>query len=192
MDERAYRFLKWTAILLAVLWLGWSLYDSFLSERNPGDLQALEADTLFEDGAYDRALESYRAALKENPEHIYALRGKALSLMQLGRNSEALHAFDDLIARDPNFAGNYANRGILNDRMGRYREAIADYEHALRLDPKIAEGPHWLIRFLRNQPEKPPGIAERAAYLKAELAKPEGERVLRVPEVDAQQRPYKQ
>jgi hypothetical protein len=48
-----------------------------------------------------------------------------------------------------------------------------------------------LTRFLRNQAERPPTIADRAAYLRAELAKPEGERRLRVPEVDARQRPYK-
>jgi hypothetical protein len=45
---------------------------------------------------------------------------------------------------------------------------------------------------LRNQLEAPPTVADRAAYLRAELAKPEGERVLLVPEVDQQQRPYKQ
>jgi hypothetical protein len=42
---------------------------------------------------------------------------------------------------------------------------------------------------LRNQPEAPPTIADRAAYLRAELAKPESERLLRMPELDA---PYKQ
>jgi hypothetical protein len=63
---------------------------------------------------------------------------------------------------------------------------------ALELDPELAEGPHWLTRFLRNQPEAPPTIADRARYLRAELAKPEAERVLRVPQIDAQQRPYQQ
>ena len=43
----------------------------------------------------------------------------------------------------------------------------------------------------RLQPEKPPTIADRAQYLKQELAKPETERVLKMPEQDQQQRPYK-
>jgi len=76
--------------------------------------------------------------------------------------------------------------------MGRHEEALADYDQALRLDREIASGPHWLTRFLRKQPEAPPTIADRAAYLRAELAKPADERVLRIPEIDAQQRPYKQ
>ena len=62
----------------------------------------------------------------------------------------------------------------------------------LELDPELIDGPHWLTRFLRNQPQKPPGIAERTAYLRKELAKPESERLLRVPEQDAEQRSYKQ
>lgn len=192
MDERLYGFLKWTAIVLTALWVGWSAYDTFVLQRNPGDLEYLEGNTLFEDGAYERALAKYEAALAENPRHAHAMRGRARTLMQLGRSSEARAAFDEVIELHPEFGASYANRGILHDRMGRYREAIADYERALELDPELGEGPHWLIRFLRNQPEKPPGIGDRAAYLRAQLAKPPDERLLRVPEIDAQQRAYKQ
>ncbi len=75
--------------------------------------------------------------------------------------------------------------------MGRHREALEDYREALRLDPSLAEGPGWLTRFLRNQWEPPPTIADRARYLEHELQKPPGERVLRRPEQDSQQRMYK-
>lgn len=192
MDESVYRFLKWTAIVLAAAWIGWGLYDSFVLQRNPGDLAYLEGNQFFEDGQFERALEKYDEALATASRHLHAMRGRARSLMQLGRTAEALEAFDTVIALDPEFAASYANRGILHDRMGRYEKAIADYEHALELDAELAEGPHWLTRFLRNQPEKPPGIAERAAYLREELAKPESERLLRVPDIDDQQRSYKQ
>ena len=192
MDKDLYRFLKWTAIVLTLAWVGWSIYDSMISPRKPGDLAYLEANTLFEDGEYARALEDDWFFYKLNPEHIHALRGRARSLMELGRSAEAMAAFDAAIARAPDFGATYANRGVLNDRLGHYQKAIEDYEHALALDPELAEGPHWLTRFLRNQAEKPPGIAERAAYLRAELAKPESERLLRVPQLDAQQRSYKQ
>ena len=76
--------------------------------------------------------------------------------------------------------------------MGRHEEALGDYLRALELEPELADGPNWMTRFLRKQPEPPPTIADRANYLRAELAKPEAERVLRVPEIDAQQRPYQQ
>jgi len=192
VDKTLYAVLKWTAIGLGVAWVGWSIYDSMISPRKPGDFAYLEANTFFEDGEYQRALAKYDEALKEDPNHLFALRGRARSLMQLGQSAQALSAFNTAIALEPDFGATYANRGVLHDRMGRYEKAIEDYEQALALDPELAEGPHWLTRFLRNQPEKPPGVAERAAYLRAELAKPVGERLLRVPELDAEQRSYKQ
>ncbi|MCP4699686.1 MAG: hypothetical protein GY862_22975, partial [Gammaproteobacteria bacterium] len=46
-------------------------------------------------------------------------------------------------------------------------------------------------RFLRNQAEKPPTIADRARYLRKQQAKPAAERLLRQPDEDKKQRPYK-
>lgn len=192
MDKGLYRFLVWTAAVLTLAWVGWSIYDSMIAPRNPGDLAYLEGNNLFEDGHYERALQKYDEALNEDRNHIHAMRGRAQSLMQLGQSTQALTAFNTAIALTPEFGATYANRGVLHDRMGRYEKAIEDYERALALDPELVEGPHWLTRFLRNQPQKPPGVAERAAYLREELAKPEGERLLRVPELDAEQRSYKQ
>ena len=191
MDDRLYRFLVVTAIIMTIAWVGWSAYDSFFVGRTPGEMSYHAANNFFEDGNYARALEEYEAALRENPQSIDALRGRARSLMQLGRDQEALAVFDEAIAREPGFGATYANRGILYDRMGKYPQAIADYEKALQLDRELSEGPNWLTRFLRLQPDKPPTIDERARYLRAQLAKPESERVLRMPEEDNKQRPYK-
>ena len=192
MDKGLYKFLVVTAIVLTLAWIGWSYYESKIAPRNPGDAAYLAANKLFEDGEYQRALDKYDEALDQTPNHIHAMRGRARSLMQLGQSPQALTAFNTAIALEPEFGGTYANRGMLHDRMGRYEKAVADYEHALELYPEVADGPHWLRRFLRNQPEKPPDVAERAAYLRKELAKPENERVMRIPELDAEQRSYKQ
>lgn len=192
MNDRTYTWLKRIAIALALVFATISVYDCHVRARNPGDLPHLEADNLFADGDYTRALEKYEAALSAAPDHIHALRGKARSLLKLGRHEQALATFDLAIGREPEFGPSYANRGILKDSMGLHRQAIEDYETALRLDPELAEGPNWLTRFLRLQPDKPPGIAERAAYLRAELAKPRDQQQLRDPERDAVQRSYKQ
>ena len=190
MDETLYRFLKWTAITLGAAWIGWSLYDSFFREHAPGDFEYKRAEQFFADDEYERALEKYQQALEKNPQHIHAMRGKARALLQLNRFDEALEQYGKVIARQPDLGANYANRGILFDRMGNYEKAIADYDKALQLDPELDEGPHWLTRFLRNQPDKPPTIADRLGYLEAQLAKPPEERVLQMPETDAEQRQY--
>ncbi len=191
MDNPLHRFLTFTAVSLTVAWIGWTMYDSFFSPRNPGDEPYLAAEKFFEDNYYEKALISYEEALKESPRHIYAMRGKARSLMQLGRSHDALNLYDEAIAYEPDFAPSYANRGILYDRLGQYQKALKDYEQALRLDPELAEGPGLITRFFRLQPEKPPTIDTRVAYLRQELAKPAHQRLLRKPEVDDKQRPYK-
>jgi Tetratricopeptide repeat len=101
----------------------------------------------------------------------------ANNLFEDGSYERAAAGYRDALAEAPDFAGTWANRGILLDTMGRHEEALIDYTKALQLDPSIAHGPHWLTRFLRNQAEAPPTVADRAAYLRAELAKPEGERL---------------
>ena len=192
MDDRLTKVLKVVAIAMAVAFVGWAVYEKFVVGSAPGDYAYHDANKLFEDGSYERAAATYREALAEAPGHLHALRGLARSLHKTGADDEALAVYDQAIAQAPEFAGTYANRGILLDSMGRHEEALADYTRALQLNPAIADGPHWLTRFLRKQADAPPTVADRAAYLRAELAKPEGERVLLMPEVDARQRPYKQ
>lgn len=183
---------KRVAIALGIASVAWFLYDGLVGQRDPALDAQSAADRAFEDGNYDRALSLYRERQAVEPDNAFALRGVALSLMQLGRNEESLSAFADAIDADPDFGGAYANRGILHDRMGNHEQAVADYRHALSIDPELADGPHWMTRFLRNQADKPPTIADRLAYLEAELAKPPEERLLAVPEDDAAQRSYQQ
>ncbi|MCW8890798.1 MAG: tetratricopeptide repeat protein [Sedimenticola sp.] len=85
----------------------------------------------------------------------------------------------------------HANRGILKDQLEDYQGALNDYQAALKLAPEVEEGPGFLTRFMRNQPERPPSIADRARYLVAELAKPPEQRLMRLPEEDAKQRAYR-
>lgn len=195
MDEKSHRLLVWVALALGVLFVGWTMYDGFYpeTEESPGNSAYHAANKFFEDANYSRALEEYQRALLADPAHEYALRGKALTLMQLQKADEALEILNQILAQGTEHpASIYANRGILHDRQGDYEQAIADYDKALILDAEIAKGPNWLDRFFRLQTQKPPGIAERSAYLKVQLAKPEAERLLRKPEEDAKQRSYQQ
>jgi len=191
--DRQYQLLVVLAIILMVGWLAWTLYDSSLAKQQLGDQDYSQGNRYFEDGLYQQALDSYETALRIAPHHEHAWRGKALAYMQLGQEQAALQTFHALIASPPKHpAPAYANRGILYDRMGLHEKALQDYQKALRLDARMAEGPSWITRFFRLQPQRPPTIADRATYLQQELAKPLAERQLRKPEEDDKQRPYKQ
>ena len=161
------------------------------AEKNPGDYNVRKGNYRLEDGQNEEALKEFSEALEKNPNHAMARLGLAVTYMQMGRDREAMQEFNLVIEHNPELAPAYANRGILYDQRGEHRKALADYRKAIELDEEILEGPGWLWRFMRNIDEKPPTIKDRAAYLEAELAKPEGERLLRVPEVDEKQRMYK-
>jgi len=190
--ERHYTFLKWTAIFLTMTWISWIFYnDGLHSDNIAGNDAYFAGNTFFEDGHYQRALQEYNQALQENPAHTPALRSKANTLIQLTRYQDALSVLNQLINQEPNFAGNYANRGILHDRMGNYLVALHDYETALTMDNSLAKGPDWLTRFFRLQADKPSTIVARALYLREQLAKPKDAQLLAIPDLDRRQLPYK-
>lgn len=191
MAARLRHALKWLLLMVAVALVAWLLYRGMLSDTTPGDFAYYAGNKYFADGVHEQALAEYEDALRENPAHLGALAGKAAVLIQLKREQDAIAIYDGLIATQPEHPGHYANRGIAYDRLNQHESALADYEIAISLDPEIGDGPGWLTRFLRNEPEPVPGIADRAGYIRSQLALPPPQRVLRVPKIDEAQRPYK-
>jgi tetratricopeptide (TPR) repeat protein len=186
-----HRRLTYAAIALALAYAGYGAHSYFLGARQPGDLAHAAGSRYFADGEYERALASYDEAVSEVPTHYPARVGRAETLILLGRAQEAISAYGRLIEEQPRDARLYANRGIAFDRSGRYRLALADYERALAVDADAVKGPGWLTRFLRNQAERPPGVADRARYLRQQLTLSKADRRLSIPAIDADQRPFK-
>ena len=191
-DPNIQKFLKWTAILTAVMVVGFSTYH-FISggAEESGELHYRTGNLRLEDGDFQAALTEFNLLLEEDIANPAGLLGRALALKELGRLDEALEDVSTAIELKPDFAAVYANRGIILDHLGHYEEAILDYRKAVQLDPELGEGPDWITRFLRNQAESPPTIIDRANYLESELKKPSAERLLSDPEEDAKQRSYK-
>lgn len=165
--------------------------------RQPDNLGALrgKAQALMRIGIREAA-EAGQLNPAEQPAEIARMRYESSQRLR-----QALAYYDEAIRREAASgidAGNrralavaYANRGILKDQLGDYPGALADYRRGLGLEPELAEGPGWLTRFLRNQSEPPPSVADRARYLAEQLARPEAERLMRVPERDRRQRAYR-
>lgn len=161
------------------------------SEDVPGDYLVRRANYSLEDGLLPEAVAGFQEALAKNPGHAGAHLGLALALLQSGREDEAMAALRKTITLDPKMTVAYANLGILHDRRGEYQNALDNYKKALSMDRELLEGPGFLWRFMRNIDKKPPTIADRAAYLEAELKKPAEKRLLALPEKDAGQPMYK-
>jgi tetratricopeptide (TPR) repeat protein len=185
-DSKAIPYIVGLLGLIALI-----LYWRVGAEKVPGDYSVKKGNYRLEDGQLDEALKDFSEALQENPDHAMAHLGLALTYMKMEEYDASMKELNTVIELKPDIAAAYADRGILYDRLGHHEKALADYRKALEMDPKILEGPGWFWRFMRNIDEKPPTIKDRADYLEAELAKPEAERLLKVPEIDKKQRMYK-
>jgi tetratricopeptide (TPR) repeat protein len=194
------RFIILTAVLtfgMFSFWMGWR----YLSPSQPGDFETRRGGQLLSDGQYEEAIEQFNTALDLEPDHRGALQGRATAYLQLGRLEEAEDEFTYLIEylegtlEDDDRTGRgvlysaYANRGTIKDRQGRYEEALEDYIAAIQVDAELAEGPGFIDRLLYHD-RKPASVLGRANYLYEQLQLPEEDRLLRVPELDAQQRMY--
>lgn len=195
------RFIVLTAAATFAMFTLWAVVREMI-DAPPGDYEVRQGDIMLGDGKFEGAIDRFDAALAVSPKHRGAMMGRAIALLQLGRVDEAEAAFSDLIAflsrsvatDDPTgvavLAGAFANRGILRDREGRHEAALADYRQALAIDAGAVDGPSLFHKIVYGD-AKPSTIAKRADYIEAQLALPEDQRLLRVPELDARQRMHK-
>ena len=150
---------------------------------------------------YAAALAAFDEALVAEPTHRGALMGRALVFIQVQDYEQAIVQLEDLIAflsatlEDDDLTGRgalaaaHANLGIVFDRIGRYEDALHHYSESVLVDEETVSGPGLANRII-HQPH-PSTVRERAIYIAQQLALPEEERVMTIPERDAEQRMYR-
>ena len=190
-------------ILMAILLLGTPLavmaFEYF--SPPPGDYETRQGDIHLTASEYAEALVDFDRALEVSPDHRGALMGRAIVFMETDRAFQAEAAFDyliefllrTLVPEDRTgwgtLAAAYANRGILFDRQGRFEEALESYVLAIQVDEGAVEGPNLGHRILYNA--RPSTVRDRAIYIAEQLQLPEAERMMNVPEIDAEQRRHR-
>ena len=139
-------------ILILVMFSLWALWEMYAKEA-PGDYATREGDIRLSERNYEEALASFNRALRERPNHRGALMGRALVFIKTKQYDKAFAELTYLIdflkknlePDDPTglglMAAAYANRGIVHDTNGRYKEALADYIEALKTDQGALDGP---------------------------------------------------
>ena len=195
MNERVLkRFIINLAILTFVMFTIWALVRSF-SNRPPGDYETTVCDNRLKDKLYEKALDAANLALDKLPKHRGAMMCKALVYISQKNYEQANQELNNLIIflennlEDDDLTGKgtlaaaYANRGIIKDRKGNYKEALNDYLKALGIDPEAVGGP-GLGTIILNYKYKSSSVKERALYLYEQLQLPESERVLKIEELD--------
>ncbi|MDH3472958.1 MAG: tetratricopeptide repeat protein [Rhodospirillales bacterium] len=195
------RFIVLMALLTVGGFIFWDVLDDFV-KRAPGDFETEMGSNRLVDEQYDEAMDYFDKALLEAPDHRGALMGRALVFIRTERYDEAIAELDyliDFLNRNLTevddtgrgvLAAAHANRGIVHDRQERYEEALADYIQALNTDNETVGGPGVIDKILYGS-EGVSSVRDRAIYIHEQLQLPEGERLMRVPELDAKQRMYK-
>ncbi len=195
------RFVILLAAATFIMFSFWAVLSDYL-KAPAGDFEVRQGDIHLGDGKYDAALKRFDAALAVSPNHRGALMGRALVFLQTKRYPDAEAEFTYLIDylranRAPDdttglavMAAAHANRGILYDRTGRYKKALADYIKAINSDEGAVDGPSLIDKVIYGTP-RPSTVRQRAIYLNQQLALPAHKRLLKIPEKDMEQRMYK-
>jgi tetratricopeptide (TPR) repeat protein len=199
------RVLRRFIFLMAFLTIGafvfWDVLEDYV-RREPGDYYTEVGSNRLVDGLYDEAMDNFDKALEEAPDHRGALMGRALVFIRTERYQDAVAELDYLVGYlnrtlEPDdrtgvgvLAAAYANRGVAYDYLGAYEKALESYVEALNVDEEVVEGPGVVHKILYGS-ERVSTVRDRARYIYEQLQKPEGERVMRIPELDARQRMHK-
>ncbi len=194
------RFIILMVFLTIGVFMATSGYDYF--NPPPGDYEVRQGNILLDDKKFDEALAAYNLALKKTPNHRGALMGLAITYIKMENYPKAMAELTDLIkflikTDDPEdltgrgvLAAAYANRGIVHDRTGRYKKALADYIAALTIDEESVAGPDLVHKILYGRPDAST-VRKRAKYIQEQLKLPKEKRFLRLPERDAKQRMHR-
>jgi Flp pilus assembly protein TadD/TolB-like protein len=90
-------------------------------------------------GNYNLALQEFERSLRLDPSEPEALMGLANAYKQMHRLGEAETTLKKAIALRSDYWDGYDQLGILYDDQDRFKEAIAQYDHALQLTPDNAQ-----------------------------------------------------
>ena len=96
-----------------------------------------------------RALAAFRAVTRADPRHGRAWSCTGILLAAREEFEPAIHAFEHAAALSPAEAAAHFNLAFLLQRAGRHGEAIARFERALEIDPRLERARQGRERSLR-------------------------------------------
>lgn len=126
------------------------------------------AAILFEKGDYAEAARRYAALVETNPDDAALRTSLAGALGALGRYGDAMAELDRAIEIEPLNVEAYHNRAVIWERRGDFAQAVADYETALKYQPRYEPSRQALRRLTGRSDVRRPRTAEELTA--AELA----------------------
>jgi tetratricopeptide (TPR) repeat protein len=121
------------------------------------ELEPQVVDYIFEAGKVNYRVKNYEKALKFLTEtvildnqHFQAYQFKSFTHIKLGDYKNAIVAIDNALAIQKTYVGNYT-RGVANDSLKNYPQAISDYNKAIGLSPNFEKAYYALSKvYVKN------------------------------------------
>ena len=119
---------------------------------------------------FDAAIDSYKQALKINPEYAEAYYNIGIALGEKGDADAAIDSYKQALKINPDYADAYNNMGIALNEKGDVTQAISSYNKALVIKPGYAEAFNNMGIALGNQGDP---VSAINSYKKALKIKPD-------------------
>ena len=110
-----------------------------LPTERQGVAWSIYADTLYQAGQHEEALDALERAIQLRPDFPEAHYNRGMALKQLGRYQEALEALERAIQLRPDFSEAHYYRGAALGRLGRHQEALEAFEHVYPLRRELSD-----------------------------------------------------
>lgn len=129
------------------------------------------ANYAFDQADFVTAIEDFQKVIELEPTNARAYNNLGLAYAALGRDEEAINAYNSAIEYDRDYLRAYKNRLVLLEKHKRLPELVSTYERLAELEPLQADSYHYLrgvaLRSLNDNQ------AARQAFDQALAADPE-------------------
>ena len=108
---------------------------------NPAFVEAFinQAADLYAIGAYERAANSSKEALKNDPNNSMAWLNLGNAQKSLGQYTDSLISYENALAFNPNYAEAWNNGGDVLAKLGRFEESLKFTLKAIEIQPTYAD-----------------------------------------------------
>lgn len=94
-----------------------------------------EANELFKQGDFPKALQQYNETIKRNPNEAKYYCNRGVCFMKLMEYGRAVSDFEKCLQLDPNYSKAYSKKGDSHMMMKEYHKALETYESGMKIDP---------------------------------------------------------
>ena len=171
--------LRFVSLLMVILMLfGCAIFGDAKPKPVPiGEVRFYiqEGDGYLSEDSYDKAVESYTAAVNLDPKSIDARRKLGEAYANYGETALALDEFAKIIEIDPDYSHAHNYRGFLYNNQEKWEEAAREYESSLKIDPdNLYTLNHLGLMYnMMNRTEDAKNVLQKAVELDPEMDDPE-------------------